>query len=123
MLQTGSLTDMHTQYICRHVHALKYSSCTGRSYALKRQVSLTDNQCRDKLLGASQSEQHQANGSAFTLSVARQSNIIVVVTRAVQSENVEELTEAFGGSAEQAATAAGYLFDATSRAQRGMTLI
>ncbi len=96
----------------RHAHTIYLPPCACAA-----------NQCRDKLLGASQSEQHQANGSAFTLSVARQSNIIVVVTRAVQSENVEELTEAFGGSAEQAATAAGYLFDATSRAQRGMTLI
>ena len=78
---------------------------------------------RNKLLDSSDSEQHRWAGSAFTLSVARQSNVIVVVTRAVKQNSLQGSIQGFAACAEQAATAAGYLFDANSRAQRGMTFI
>ena len=63
------------------------------------------------------------SGTAFTLSVARQTNITVVVTRATMPDSQHRSAAGFAGSAEQAATAAGYLFDAASRVQRGMTLV
>ena len=78
--------------------------------------------CRDKLLGNPEPKLPQQNGMAFTLSVAHQSNITVVVTRAINPSS-EQRSTSFEDAAERTATAAGFLFDASSRAQRGMTRI
>ncbi len=78
--------------------------------------------CRDKLLAAPHQRQ-RVNGGAFTLSVARQSNIAVVITRAAKPDSTNSSAESFARCAEQAATAAGYLFEASTRAQRGLSRI
>ncbi len=78
--------------------------------------------CRDKLL-AGPHHQQRVNGGAFTLSVARQTNIAVVITRAAKPDSTSSSVESFAKSAEQAGTAAGYLFEASTRAQRGLSRI
>ncbi|KAL0053521.1 hypothetical protein WJX82_006974 [Trebouxia sp. C0006] len=77
---------------------------------------------RDKL-SAGPHHQQRVNGGAFTLSVARQTNIAVVITRAAKPDSTSSSVESFAKSAEQAGTAAGYLFEASTRAQRGLSRI
>lgn len=77
---------------------------------------------RDKLL-ASPHDRQRVNDGAFTLSVARQSNIAVVITRAAKPDSTSSSAESFARCAEQAATAAGYLFDASTRARKGLSRI
>lgn len=76
---------------------------------------LRDEMCREKVLG------RHGRGCAFTLSVQRQSNIIVVVTRGMDAEAVQLLNHQ--DAACQTAQDAGYLFECGSRASRGLTLI
>ena len=71
--------------------------------------------CREKLLG------RLGRGCAFTLSVQRQSNIVVVVSRGMDAE-AERLVD-LQDAARQTAQASGYLFESGSRASRGLTLI
>ena len=76
--------------------------------------------CRDKLFDPAELSQQ---GHAFTLSVAYQSNIAVVVSRAFKGISEDALPETFAAAAQQAGLEAGYLFNAGSRAQQGMTFI
>ena len=70
--------------------------------------------CREKLLG------RHDRGCAFTLSVQRQSNIVVVVTRGMDADAVQQ---SLPNAANQTGQAAGYLFECGSRSCRGLTLI
>ena len=72
--------------------------------------------CREKLL-------RDGRGCAFTLSVQRQSNIVVVVTRGIGAEAVRHNGNGLQGAAHHTGQAAGYLFNCDSRACRGLTLI
>ena len=74
--------------------------------------------CRDKLFHGSDQQGH-----AFTLSVAHQSNITVVVSRAFKGVSGADLPEVFAAAAQEAGLQAGYLFNAGPRAQKGMTFI
>ena len=73
--------------------------------------------CREKLLS------NHEGGSAFTLSVQRQSNIVVVVTRGMDADTLHHSTAKLQESADQTSHAAGFLFDCRERSSRGLTLI
>lgn len=73
--------------------------------------------CRQKLLG------RPGRGCVFTLSVQRQSNVVVVITRGMDAEAVRHSEFDLQDAADQTGQAAGYLFEAGSRACRGLTLI
>lgn len=62
-------------------------------------------------------------GCAFTLSVQRQSNVVVVVTRGMDAEAIRHNEIDLQAAADQTGQAAGYLFECGSRACRGLTLI
>lgn len=83
-------------------------------------VVQTTTAIRDKLFDPAELSQQ---GHAFTLSVAYQSNIAVVVSRAFKVISENALPETFAAAAQQAGLEAGYLFNAGSRAQQGMTFI
>lgn len=74
-------------------------------------------QCREKVVG------RHGIGCAFTLSVQRQSNIVVVVTRGMDAEAVQHGRIDLKHAAHQTGAAAGYLFNCGSRSCRGLTLI
>ena len=76
--------------------------------------------CRDKLFDPAELNQQ---GHAFTLSVAYQSNIAVVVSRAFKVISEAALPETCAAAAQEAGLEAGYLFNAGPRAQQGMTFI
>ena len=73
--------------------------------------------CREKLFS------NHEEGSAFTLSVQRQSNVIVVVTRGLDADNLQHNTAKLQNIADQTGQAAGFLFDCHERSSRGLTLI
>lgn len=73
--------------------------------------------CRQKLLS------RHGRGCAFTLSVQRQSNVVVVVTRGINAEAIRHSAVDLQDAADQTGLAAGYLFECGSRACRGLTII
>ena len=73
--------------------------------------------CRDKLMRS------VVPGSTFTLSVQRQSNIIVVATRALDASTLQHSATDLQDAAGVAGQAANYMFDCYARSCRGLTLI
>ena len=61
-------------------------------------------------------------GTAFTLKVAHQANIILVISRLLEDDG-EKLREDLTSAARYAAEQAGYAFDAPARCTSGLSVI